>query len=64
MQIFDGQSRGFIKMYLIIFESLALISMLSMVALFVATLTPASSAAYFVDVVSADIFEIIGKNTF
>ena len=61
---FDGQSRQFIKRYLIAFELLSLVAMISMGFLLYAAMTPAQGDGFFVDVVSGKIFALIGKNMF
>lgn len=64
MKIFDGQSRKFIKRYLVAFEVMSIIAMLCMGYLLFESMTPAQGAGMFVDVVSGEIFAVTGRNTF
>jgi len=61
---FDGQSRRFVKRYLVAFEVLSILAMLSMGCLLYAAMTPAQGEGLFVDVVSGKIFALVGKNMF
>lgn len=64
MKVFDGQSRRFIKRYLLVFEVLSIVAVLSMGYLLLASRTPAQGDGLFVEVVSGKIFALIGKNSF
>lgn len=58
------QSQRAIRRYLLAFEVMSIIALLSMGYLFLASRSPAQGEGLFVDVVSGKIFALIGRNSF